>query len=95
MCCFLIVQVLNARVQEFREAICSILGYKVDMQPHGTIKFSSIYAPQRSFEFDTQGNLIMSGDITDLHLGVEKYLERSHVPAFMSWATLHLFGSPV
>ncbi len=88
-------EVLNARVQEFREAICCILGYKVDLQPHGTIKFTSIYASQRSFEFDAQGRLMMTtGDHADLQEGIETYLDRSHVPAFMSWLTLYLFQHP-
>ena len=87
-------EVLNARVQEFRESICAILGYKVDLQPHGTIKFASIYAPSRVFEFDTKGNLIYAGNMSDLKHGVEAYLERSHVPAFMSWMTLHFFETP-
>jgi hypothetical protein len=88
-------EVLNARVQEFRESICAILGYKVDLQPHGTIKFASIYAPSRIFEFDTKGNLVHAGNMSDLKQGMEAYLERSHVPAFMSWMTLHFFETPM
>lgn len=88
-------EVLNARVQEFREAICSILGFRVDMMPQGTIKFSSIYSPQRHFEFDSKGALLFGGDGEDLRPGLEKYYETSHVPAFMSWVTLHFFESPM
>ena len=35
-------EVLNAQVQEFRAYICTILGFKVDMQPQGKLKLSSI-----------------------------------------------------
>jgi len=87
-------QVLNARVQEFREAICSILGFKVDLLPHGSFKLASIYAPNRTFEFDARGSLVMGGDISDLQEGISTYLEKEHVPAFMAWVTLHFFQTP-
>ena len=88
-------QVLNAQVQAFRESICCILGYRVDLQPHGTIKLSCIYAPNRILEFDAKGTLLRGGDEDDLRPGREQFYERAHVPAFMGWMTLHLFKSPL
>lgn len=88
-------EVLNAQVQEFRASICTILGFKVDMQPQGRLKLSSIYSSMWTLEFDTHGNFLgFVGANTDrLQEGIVKYLERSHVPAFMAWLTLHLFES--
>jgi mitotic spindle assembly checkpoint protein MAD1 len=88
-------EVLNAQVQEFRASICSILGFKIDMQPQGKLKLSSIYSSMWTLEFDTHGNFLgFVGASTDrLQEGVVKYLERSHIPAFMAWLTLHLFES--
>jgi hypothetical protein len=88
-------EVLNAQVQEFRASICSVLGFKIDMQPHGKLKLSSIYSSKWTLEFDTQGNFLgfVGANTDSLQNGIVKYLERSHIPAFMAWLTLHLFES--
>lgn len=88
-------EVLNAQVQEFRASICSILGFKVDMQPQGKLRLSSIYSSMWTLEFDTQGNFLgfFGADSDRLQEGIAKYLESSHIPAFMAWLTLHLFES--
>ena len=67
---------MNAQVQEFRASICSILGFKIDMQPQGKLKLSSIYSSMWTLEFDTHGNFLgFVGASTDrLQEGVVKHL---------------------
>ncbi|KAI7831876.1 spindle assembly checkpoint component Mad1 [Kickxella alabastrina] len=91
------------KASELRDAIYSILGYRIDFLPNGSVRLTSMYAADvdQSFVFTSgdadQGIMHLSGGGSKLYLkslanDIRFWLqERGSIPAFMATVTLQSF----
>eukprot|EP00842_Homolaphlyctis_polyrhiza_P004999 jgi/Hompol1/54/HPOL_005218-RA len=97
-------QVFSEKIQEYREAIYIILGYKVEIQMNGIIKVTSSFSQSGgsdpTFLFTNvtskQASIQLSGGSTEaleeLYKSMQIYVERQgSIPAFMAATTLDWF----
>lgn len=52
-------QIWSAKVLEFREAVASILGWKMDFMPNGRVKVTSMFRPE---EGEEENSIVFDGD---------------------------------
>ncbi|CCG84400.1 protein of unknown function [Taphrina deformans PYCC 5710] len=94
-------EVFSAKSSEFREAVYSLLGYKLDFLPNGRVRLSSMYAEQtdHAFIFDGEaGTMQLSGDEGGngaFMASVDNLIkywsgERNSIPGMLSALTLEL-----
>lgn len=100
-------QIWNSKSLEFREAVCSILGWKLDFMPNGRVKASSILYPssihdgeeqENSIVFDGEnGTMKVSGGPQSAFAGeikelIEFWVEgRKEIPCFLAACTLEFY----
>ncbi|KAK5168746.1 coiled-coil domain-containing protein mad1 [Saxophila tyrrhenica] len=100
-------QIWGSKSLEFREAVCSILGWKLDFQPNGRVKASSILYPtsfndgeeeENSIVFDGEaGTMKVSGGPQSVFAGeiksmIEYWVEaRKEIPCFLAACTLEFY----
>ncbi|KAL1916480.1 uncharacterized protein VTP21DRAFT_5671 [Calcarisporiella thermophila] len=96
-------EVYKTKAQEVREAVFSLLGYKLDILENGRVRLTSIYSEKddHSFVFTSEDNdsgtmqLIGGGNMQYVR-SLENHIkfwvvERGSIPAFLSTVTLELF----
>lgn len=96
-------QIWTAKSLEFREAVASILGWKLDFMPNGRVKVSSMYKPgdedgENSIVFDGENGTmkvsggeqsVFAGDIRDQ---IVYWVEgRKEIPCFLAALTLEFW----
>ncbi|PVU97603.1 hypothetical protein BB561_000433 [Smittium simulii] len=98
-------EVWRAKALELREAIYSLLGYRVDFLENGRVRLTSMYSasPNNSFIFGSSAGdkgtieLIGGGNksyIQSLQTDIRYWVsERGSIPAFLATTTLQLFES--
>ncbi|KAM3414208.1 hypothetical protein BST61_g10866 [Cercospora zeina] len=100
-------QIYSAKALEFREAVCSILGWKLDFMPNGRVKCTSILYPtqfydgeevENSIVFDGEnGTMKVSGGPQSVFAGeikemIEFWVEgRKEIPCFLAALTLEFY----
>ena len=100
-------QIWAAKALEFREAVCSILGWKLDFMPNGRVKATSILYPslihngeeeENSIVFDGEnGTMKVSGGPKSMFAGeirglIEFWVEgRKEIPCFLAACTLEFY----
>lgn len=100
-------QIWGSKSLEFREAVCSILGWKLDFMPNGRVKASSILYPslmndgeeeENSIVFDGEnGTMKVSGGPQSIFAGeikglIEFWVEgRKEIPCFLAACTLEFY----
>ncbi|RKP34966.1 mitotic checkpoint protein-domain-containing protein, partial [Dimargaris cristalligena] len=96
-------EVWRAKAQEIREAVYSLLGYRVDFLENGRVRLASMYneADDHSFIFTSNahdsGTLELSGGgnaafVRSLDTLIQYWVvERRSIPAFLATVTLELF----
>ncbi len=94
-------QVFAAKSSEFREAVYSLLGYRMDFLPNGRVRLSSMYAEKtdHAFLFDGEaGTMQLTGqqggdDFMEAVGSLIKFWseERHSIPGLLSAVTLELF----
>lgn len=100
-------QIYSAKALEFREAVCSILGWKLDFMPNGRVKCTSILYPtqyadgeevENSIVFDGEnGTMKVSGGPQSAFAGeiremIEFWVEgRKEIPCFLAALTLEFY----
>ncbi|KAJ1976980.1 coiled-coil domain-containing protein mad1 [Dimargaris cristalligena] len=96
-------EVWRAKAQEIREAVYSLLGYRVDFLENGRVRLASMYneADDHSFIFTSNahdsGTLELSGGgnaafVRSLDALIQYWVvERRSIPAFLATVTLELF----
>ncbi|RHZ53798.1 hypothetical protein Glove_437g42 [Diversispora epigaea] len=100
-----LLEAWKAKAQEFREAIYSLLGYKLEFLENGRVRLTSMYSEQddHSFVFtsddDDCGTMqLIGGGNTEYIKSLDsliKYwvVERNSIPCFLSSLTIKLFES--
>ncbi|KAJ9648828.1 coiled-coil domain-containing protein mad1 [Coniosporium tulheliwenetii] len=90
-------QIWSAKSAEFREAVASILGYKMDFMPNGRVRVTSVFYPgeeegENSIVFDGENGTMKSefaGEIREL---IEFWVEgRKDIPCFLAAMTLEFY----
>ena len=100
-------QIWGSKSLEFREAVCSILGWKLDFMPNGRVKATSILYPsvvndgeeeENSIVFDGEnGTMKVSGGPQSVFAGeikglIEFWVEgRKEIPCFLAACTLEFY----
>lgn len=100
-------QIWTSKALEFREAVCSILGWKLDFLPNGRVKATSILYPtafhngeeeENSIVFDGEnGTMKVSGGPQSMFAGeirhmIEFWVEgRKEIPCFLAACTLEFY----
>ena len=100
-------QIWGSKSLEFREAVCSILGWKLDFMPNGRVKATSILYPsllnngeeeENSIVFDGEnGTMKVSGGPQSLFAGeirgmIDFWVEgRKEIPCFLAACTLEFY----
>ncbi|KND00966.1 uncharacterized protein SPPG_04065 [Spizellomyces punctatus DAOM BR117] len=96
-------EVYQAKAQEYREAVYSLLGYKLEIEIDGRVRLTSMYASQDqdpSFVFASgesdQGTMQLVGGAGDaekrIRAAASYYVEqKGSVPALLAGVTLELF----
>jgi len=100
-------QIWASKALEFREAVCSILGWKLDFMPNGRVKATSILYPslvnngeeeENSIVFDGEnGTMKVSGGPQSVFAGeikglIEFWVEgRKEIPCFLAACTLEFY----
>lgn len=100
-------QIWGSKSIEFREAVCSILGWKLDMMPNGRVKATSILYPslinhgeeeENSIIFDgEQGTMKVSGGPQSVFAGEIRHMidfwvdGRNEIPCFLAACTLEFY----
>lgn len=100
-------QIWTSKALEFREAVCSILGWKLDFLPNGRVKATSILYPsayhngeeeENSIIFDGEnGTMKVSGGPQSVFAGeirhmIEFWVEgRKEIPCFLAACTLEFY----
>lgn len=100
-------QIWGAKSIEFREAVCSILGWKLDMMPNGRVKATSILYPslinngeeeENSIIFDgEQGTMKVSGGPQSVFANEIRHMidfwvdGRNEIPCFLAACTLEFY----
>ena len=100
-------QIWGSKALEFREAVCSILGWKLDFMPNGRVKATSILYPslinngeeeENSIVFDGEaGTMKVSGGPQSVFAGeikglVEFWVEgRNEISCFLAACTLEFY----
>lgn len=100
-------QIWSSKSLEFREAVCSILGWKLDFMPNGRVKATSILYPslidngeeeENSIVFDGEnGTMKVSGGPQSVFAGeikglIEFWVEgRKEIPCFLAACTLEFY----
>ncbi|GBB97088.1 hypothetical protein RclHR1_02910016 [Rhizophagus clarus] len=97
-------EVWKAKAQEYREAVYSLLGYKVEFLENGRVRLTSMYSEQddhslvfTSDEDDLGTMQLVDGGNTEYIKSLDnliKYwvVERGSIPCFLSSLTMDLFG---
>eukprot|EP01133_Synstelium_polycarpum_P014034 gene14034-16543_t len=97
-------QVFKLKINEFREAVYALFGYKIDMDTNSTYRLQSMYAEHETDELvfqrvvQAQGKIgkmeLMETDFTNtLDREVRAYLYKLHtIPAFLGQVTIDLFS---
>ncbi|EON63832.1 hypothetical protein W97_03060 [Coniosporium apollinis CBS 100218] len=96
-------QIWSAKSAEFREAVASILGYKMDFMPNGRVRVTSVFYPgeeegENSIVFDGENGTMkvsggpkseFAGEIREL---IEFWVEgRKDIPCFLAAMTLEFY----
>jgi chromosome segregation ATPase len=96
-------QIWSAKSLEFREAVASILGWKLDFMPNGRVKVTSMFKPadddgENSIVFDGEnGTMKVSGGEQSVFAGeirdqIVYWVEgRKEIPCFLSALTLEFW----
>jgi mitotic spindle assembly checkpoint protein MAD1/[phosphatase 2A protein]-leucine-carboxy methyltransferase len=96
-------QIWTAKSLEFREAVASILGWKLDFMPNGRVKVTSMFKPadeegENSIVFDGEnGTMKVSGGEQSVFAGeirdqIVYWVEgRKEIPCFLSALTLEFW----
>ncbi|WPH00595.1 spindle assembly checkpoint component mad1 [Acrodontium crateriforme] len=100
-------QIWGSKSLEFREAVCSILGWKLDFMPNGRVKATSILNPtsivngeeeENSIVFDGEnGTMKVSGGpqsvfAREIKSQIEFWVEgRKEIPCFLAACTLEFY----
>ncbi|KAG5439592.1 hypothetical protein PCANB_002168 [Pneumocystis canis] len=93
-------EIFAEKSSEFREAVYSLLGYKLDFLPSGKIRVTSMYSQKgdHSFVFDSESLSIqlIKGENNKFPNSIENlvkfwYEERKTIPGMLSALTLELF----
>lgn len=100
-------KIWTSKSLEFREAVCSILGWKLDFMPNGRVKATSILYPslinngeeeENSIVFDGEnGTMKVSGGPQSVFAGeirhmIEFWVEgRKEIPCFLAACTLEFY----
>ena len=96
-------QIWTAKSLEFREAVASILGWKLDFMPNGRVKVTSTFKPaddegENSIVFDGEnGTMKVSGGEQSVFAGeirdqIVYWVEgRKEIPCFLSALTLEFW----
>ncbi|KAK4498267.1 hypothetical protein PRZ48_010925 [Zasmidium cellare] len=100
-------QIWGSKSIEFREAVCSILGWKLDMMPNGRVKATSILYPslinngeeeENSIIFDgEQGTMKVSGGPQSVFANEIRHMidfwvdGRNEIPCFLAACTLEFY----
>ncbi|KAG5519853.1 hypothetical protein PMAC_000128 [Pneumocystis sp. 'macacae'] len=93
-------EVFAEKSSEFREAVYSLLGYKLDFLPNGKVRVTSMYAQKgdRSFVFDGESSSLrlVRRENDKFVNSIENlvkfwYEERKTIPGMLSALTLELF----
>lgn len=100
-------QIWSSKSLEFREAVCSILGWKLDFMPNGRVKATSILWPslindgeeeENSIVFDGEnGTMKVSGGpqslfAKEIRSQIEFWVEgRKEIPCFLAALTLEFY----
>lgn len=96
-------QIFSAKSLEFREAVASILGWKLDFMPNGRVKVTSMFKPadddnENSIVFDGEnGTMKVSGGEQSVFAGeirdqIVYWVEgRKEIPCFLSALTLEFW----
>ena len=99
-------QVWSLKSLEFREAVASILGWKMDFLPNGRFRLTSLFNLPLGDEGEGENSLIFNGETGEMKIsggqhgefgrevkGLVKYWveERKEVPAFMAACTIEFY----
>ncbi|KAK3058154.1 coiled-coil domain-containing protein mad1 [Extremus antarcticus] len=100
-------QIWGSKSLEFREAVCSILGWKLDFQPNGRVKATSVIYPvsyndgeeqENSIVFDGEaGTMKVSGGpqsvfASEIKTNIEYWVEqRKEIPCFLAACTVEFY----
>ncbi|EKG17742.1 Mitotic checkpoint [Macrophomina phaseolina MS6] len=99
-------QLWSAKALEFREAVASLLGWKLDIMPNGRVKVTSLFYPgneedgENSIVFDGErGTMKVSGGeksvfASEIKGQIEFWVEqRKEIPCFLAQLTLDFWES--
>ncbi|KAL1633455.1 coiled-coil domain-containing protein mad1 [Neofusicoccum ribis] len=99
-------QIWSAKALEFREAVASLLGWKLDIMPNGRVKVTSLFYPgseedgENSIVFDGErGTMKVSGGeksvfASEIKGQIEFWVEqRKEIPCFLAQLTLDFWES--
>lgn len=97
--------VFTAKAREYREAVHSLLGYKLDFQDNGRVKVTSVFAPSDNYSLVFKSNtgdmgtmaLVGGGDAAfnvsqEVRTQMRFWVtERGCIPGFLASLTIELF----